>query len=173
MKKFPLILLALTMMACAPASFQPGASGFTPLEVKSSVISLDGPGVWYVKVPVLINVPRAARDDAFEGFYGYGDVNVGYKRTAGVNWVSMSDVRASEGWQVKLDRQEGSREIIAVRQDGNTRYYNTRDLFFVVLSVTIPNGTTPGKFPVIANLKSLTSSDTGSATFMVDVADPK
>jgi hypothetical protein len=173
MRKVSLLLLGLTMMACAPTSFAPGASSFSPFDLKAGAVSVTGPGVWYVRTPVYVSVSRSISDSVFEGFYGYSDVSVGYKKTHGVTWMQLNKAKAPESWQVGLARQEATREITNVRQEGDTRYYNFRDSMNVVLSVTIPNGVQAGKFPVNLEVGSLSTGDTDEAQFVIEVVAPK
>ena len=172
MRKISFLLLGL-MMACAPTSFAPGASSFSPFDLKSGAVSVTGPGVWYVRAPVNISVSRSISDGVFEGFYGYSDVSVGYKKTHGVTWMQLNKAKAPESWQVGLARQEATREIMSVRQEGDTRFYRFRDSMNAVLAVTIPNGVQPGKYPVSLEFGSLSTSDTDDAQFVVEVVSPK
>jgi hypothetical protein len=165
-------LLTTSLLACAPASYQPGASSFTPLEAKSEKVNLSGPGVWFLKVPAKISVERAAGDTAFDGFYGYNDVSAGFKKTAAVTWVKLEDIKAPDGWKVELNRQEGTREVTSVRIEGNTKYYYYRDYMDVILSATIPNGTKPGQYVIVTNLKTLQAGNQGIATVLVDLVAP-
>lgn len=173
MKNVPLLLLGLTMIGCAPVSFAPGAGSFSPFDLKAGVVSVTGPGVWYVRAPMQVDVDRKIRDNVFKGFYGYNDLSVGYKQTQGVTWLKLNSTKGSDGWQVSLARQEATREISSVRQEGDTRYYTFRDSIGVVFSVTVPNGVQPGKYPVTAEVGSLSSSDTDEARFVVDIASPQ
>jgi hypothetical protein len=173
MRNVPLLLLGLTMIGCAPISFAPGASSFSPFDLKAGVVSVTGPGVWYVRAPMQVDVDRKIRDNVFKGFYGYDDLSVGFKQTQGVTWLKLNGSDKPDAWQVGLARQEATREISSVRQEGDTRYYTFRDSMGVVLSVTVPNGVQPGKYPVTAEVGSLSSSDTDEARFVVDIASPQ
>jgi hypothetical protein len=173
MRNVWLLFLGFTMMACVPTSFAPGASSFSPFDLKAGVVSVTGPGVWYVRAPVYVSVPRNISDGVFEGFYGYDDVSVGYKQTQGVTWMKLNAAKGPEGWQVGLARQEATREISSVRQEGDTRYYKFRDSMSAVLSVTVPNGVRAGQYPISFEVGSLSSSDTNEAEFVVEVASPK
>jgi hypothetical protein len=173
MKNVPLLLLGLTMIGCAPTSFAPGASSFSPFDLKAGAVSVAGPGVWFVRAPVSVSVSRSISDNVFEGFYGYNDVSVGYKQTQGVLWMKLNGAKAPEGWQVDLARQEATRQITNVRQEGNTRYYNSRDSISVVVSVTVPNGVQPGQYPVSLGVESLSTGDKDNTQFVVDIASPQ
>jgi hypothetical protein len=173
MKTFSImIVLALSLMSCAPVSFQPGASGFSPFQAKAGKVSLPAPGVWFIKAPADIRVEREAGDAVFDGFYGYNDVSAGFKKTSPVTWVALDGIEPPKGWKVELVRQEGTREVTSVRIEGDTKYYYFRDSMDVVLSVTVPNGTKPGFYPVTAFLKTMQDGNKGSVEVMVELTPP-
>jgi hypothetical protein len=173
MKQFSImIVLALSLLSCAPASFEPGAGTYSPFEAKNGKVSVPAPGVWFVKARADIRVERAAGDAVFDGFYGYNDISVGFKKTLPVSWVGLDRAEPPKGWSLELTRQEGTREVTQVRQEGNTKYYYYRDSIEVVLAVTVPNGTKPGPYPVTAYLKTLQDGNKGSVDLLLELSPP-
>lgn len=158
------IVLLVFLSACAPA--QLGGSVFSPFEEDKGMVSISGPGVWFVKSESMkFNVPLSIRNRAFaDAKFGYDEIQLGAKKSATVEWLKLESPVTPANWTLELARQEVTRSIVDVDED---RSYSFQDRLSVTFKLTISNGTLPGPYNVAMNLRLVDSKTVSSKQLRV------
>jgi hypothetical protein len=162
-----LILVLVFLSACAPA--QLGTGVFAPFKAEDGRVAILTPGTWFVKVRTFISIPISARNKAFDDKITYEDIRIGFSRTESGDWIKVENTKVPDGWNLELARQEVTRSISDVDEKGGSKTYTFSDDIHLVFKVVVPNGVTPGSYPVGAQLGLYASVEKGVAGFLVEL----
>jgi hypothetical protein len=166
-----LLVLVLTLAACAPASGL-GNRITEPLDADDFTVEVVAGQEWYVQTsrnPGSLGLKITDTGDLLND--QVDNPRVGQTYDARLFGLRLIDIDAPEGWRVTLARAEVEREILDVDRDGRDIYYTYSDTVRIILSISVPEGA-GGSTKTITALAELDGEST-PVLFVVSVSAPE